>query len=510
MAQYQHYIPQFLLRNFSHPYKLPKGNGSNKRGKIRAEKGKHKGDKVLNVVDLTPDEPQLLESPVSRWFGHEDMYKDINDTIKSKKDVEQELSKLESRTAEIIQKVKKAHENGDPGIWLTRVERNMLRKFLFIMKYRGPGFYEKYFSEDPQTYHSEDKHLLRAYMADNGMVRPRDVWLNNLRTILNVNMDAGGKWVTKLPNLMFPADASMFVFHVQCSYMTFCTPTEKDAEFILTDQCYNVFEGPNNETFCAKTGKYLGNTCLYYHEFGPVSPQLIIVLRSSTLPEALEDTSPKLKENRQKIHNVIATQFPNPETVRSILSDLPVAKATNSYTRVVNGRLELAPGELGIPRSRDRFFFQFWSISTRHVDIINSVFLDNLLRCKSVVFGSKDPFQRTLEAYMTKSSHGFKKVGVGEHGARVSRLACLEKLSAVLKTLGSKTVPVWCDNGKKENEPVTQSLDDAWLDMMKKLFEGADVPFPESETTPFWQAYYILGMEIKGNDFTELLTSILS
>lgn len=59
--------------------------------------------------------------------------------------------------------------------WLTRVESNRLRKFLFVMKYRGPGFYEKYMSEDPQIYDSEDKHLLRAYMADNRMARPRDV-----------------------------------------------------------------------------------------------------------------------------------------------------------------------------------------------------------------------------------------------------------------------------------------------------------------------------------------------
>jgi hypothetical protein len=61
-----------------------------------------------------------------------------NVRLDTKKDVEQELSKLESQTAVILQKVKKAHENGDAGICLTRVERNKLRKFLFIMKYRGP------------------------------------------------------------------------------------------------------------------------------------------------------------------------------------------------------------------------------------------------------------------------------------------------------------------------------------------------------------------------------------
>jgi hypothetical protein len=73
MVQYQHYIPQFLLRNFSHPYQPPKGYGPKKKNHRGLEMGKNKGDKVLNVVDLTLDEPQLIEAPVSRWFGQEDL-----------------------------------------------------------------------------------------------------------------------------------------------------------------------------------------------------------------------------------------------------------------------------------------------------------------------------------------------------------------------------------------------------------------------------------------------------
>jgi hypothetical protein len=59
MAQYQHYIPQFLLRNFSHPYKPLVGKTSREGGKRRYEKGKHKGDKVLDVLDL------LIQSTIS-------------------------------------------------------------------------------------------------------------------------------------------------------------------------------------------------------------------------------------------------------------------------------------------------------------------------------------------------------------------------------------------------------------------------------------------------------------
>ncbi|OBT39542.1 hypothetical protein VE00_10653 [Pseudogymnoascus sp. WSF 3629] len=483
MAQYQHYIPQLLLRNFSHPYQPPEEYRAKRKNHRRVEKGKYKGDKVLNVVDLTSDEPHLIEAPVSRWFGQEEMYSDVFDTMKGTKDVEQELSALESQTAVILQKVKKAHENGDAGVCFTRVERNKLRKFLFVMKYRGPGFFEKYFSKDPQAYASEDKHLLRDYMAKKGFITPRDVWLHNLRAILHVDMDADGKWMTRLPDLMFPADATMFIFHAQHSYITFCTPAEMDDEFILTDQCYNLFEGPTSNTFCAKTGDYIGNTYLCFHEFGPVSPRLMIILRSNTLPEALEDKDSK--EARQRMLYAAAALFPEPENVKSILEDLPVARAMNSYSRVVNNRLEIAPGESGTPQFQDRFTFRFWPISTKHMNIINSIFLDNLLNCNSIVFGSRISFRRTLEAYMTTQAHGFKNIGVGEHGVKTTRLACLEKLAIVLKKLGVENVPIFFDETREGNKPVIHSLDDEWLKAFKIMFEGTE--FFDSSENPFWQ-----------------------
>ena len=386
-----------------------------------------------------------------------------------------------------------AHENGEPGIWLTRVERNRLRKFLFIMKYRGPGFYEKYMSKNPQSYESEDKHLLRADMADNGMTRPRDVWLHNLRSILDLDMDTEGKWMTQLPTLVFSADAKMFIVYANFSYMAFYTPTAEHDEFLLTDQCYNVFEGPTHETFCARTGEYFGNTHLCYHEFGPVTPRLIVVLRSMVLPEALEDADPSVQKSRQTMIDAVATQFPDPKKVKSILSDLPVAKATNSYTRVVNGRLELAPGASRTLRRDDKFHFRFWPISTKHVDTINSIFLDNLLRCKSVVFSSCAPFKRTLESYMSMPARGFRKTGIGEHGHKDARLTCLKKLSTVLEMLGSKTVPVWSAEEEESKEPFIQSFDDVWVEMMKKMLGAGDEFDSESAMIPFWQVYYTLG-----------------
>lgn len=397
------------------------------------------------------------------------MYNDAADAINSNKNVEQELSKLESRTAEILQKVKKSHENGEPGITLTQSERDRLRKFLFILKYRGPDFYGKYISGDLSSYQHEDKNLLSSYMAEKGLQSPRDVWLHNLRAILDLDMDAEGKWVKKLSEAMFPADAAMFALHVRSSYTAFCTPGEEDDEFILTDQCYNVFEGPIHETSSHATGEDLGSSYLCFHEFAPVSARLIIVLRSALLPEALSDTNFRIRGSRETLLEAAATQFPNPENVKSILADLPVAKPNNSYARVVNGRLELAQGETGQPRSSDKFSFRFWPIKRNHVDIINGIFFDNVIHCQSIVFRSAPAFMRTLEAYMTTSSYGFKSVGVGERRAGISRRACVEKLSVVLRSLGSNKTPVWRDDGDAAKFSYTVSVDELWLEMVKKL-----------------------------------------
>lgn len=466
-----------------------------------------RGEKVLNIVDLTSDEPEVREAPVSRWFGQDNMYSDADNAIKSHKNIEAELSKLESRTAVVLQKVKKAHENGEPGIWLDRSERNLLRKFLFIMKYREPGFSGKYFSGDRHSYTWEDKNLLDAYMAERGFTDPRDVWLHNLRAILDLKMDAEGEWAEKLPELMFRPDALMFICHVQTSYTAFCTPIEADDEFILTDNCYNIMEGPICETTQAVTGENLGSMYLCFHEFGPISAKLIIVLRSALLPNKLEDANPKVKNAREMLLEGAAVQFSKTENVKSILADLPVAKATNSYTRIVNDQLELEPGASAKPHGKDRFCFRFWPIERRHVDIINSIFLDNTLRCTSVAFRSVPSFTRTLETYLTADCHGFKKVGVGELHARTGRRECLQKLSLVLKALGSDVAPLWHEDEGARTSHSLMSLDDVWIDMIKILL-GRGVEFsPGTDSSAFFSTYNSLGTKSRDKlETSRLLT----
>lgn len=65
---------------------------------------------------------------------------------------------------------------------------------------------------------------------------------------------------------------------------------------------------------------------------------------------------------------------------------------------------------------------------------------------------------------MTTSLHGFKNVGVGEYGARASRRERLERLSAILKILGSNVNPVWSDDQEKNTNSIVESFDDVWLE----------------------------------------------
>jgi hypothetical protein len=94
---------------------------------------------------------------------------------------------------------------------------------------------------------------------------------------------------------------------------------------------------------------------------------------------------------------------------------------------------------------------------------------------------------------MTTQAHGFKNIGVGEYGAKTTRLSCLEKLAIVLKKLGVENVPTFCDETREENKPIIRSLDDDWIGVFKRLYEGTTGVFGSSGK-PFWQTYRLLGI----------------
>jgi Protein of unknown function (DUF4238) len=493
-AQYQHFVPQFLLRNFSHPYK-PQNNDPKKpkRSKRKYEKGMFPGDLVVSNLNLSANPPVICETSVKRILGHVDMYRDMNKPSPEQQQyIEQMFSKLEGQASIIFRKIAKAFEQQDKGLWLTRDERDLIRKFLFLLKYRGSTFHQRFYHDNAEDYDANDRELLHDYMAEKGYKRPVDVWFDNLKTIMELRMDPEGNWMQDLPKRMFLNDAMWFISHAQSMYMAICTPSDPSDEFILTDNSYNVFEGPNYFAADEGTGKIQGTAYTPLHEFAPISPKLMIVLRSFVIPVAEEDSNSDAQLEREFCRSLTLDMVYKRE-VKSLLEDLPIKKARNNYSEIVNGRVQLINGEDGQKRKDHKFCFKFFPIDTQHVNTINGILLDNAYDCSSVVFKSIKSFSHTLEWFLTASC-AIGKVVTGEDADL--RLTCLKNLAAVSQSLGSEKKPVW----REEPVPVVQDLEKFRLmkieqsRLLGKIIENDQKSTTDTE---YMQIYKTLGKSLR-------------
>ncbi|KAK3985487.1 hypothetical protein QBC44DRAFT_156726 [Cladorrhinum sp. PSN332] len=458
-AQYQHFVPQFLLRNFSHPYK-PDGYVGKKRkgsGKRKFEKGMFPGDPVVRHLDLTADPPAICEKPVKRILGLMNMYDDPGKPTKQQQEVEQLLSKLEGQASVIFRKITKAYENKDTGLCITRTELHIVRKFLFLLKYRGHRFYQRFSHGSPEEYNADDRELVREYMAKSGFTKPLEVWLQAIKAIINLTIDLESNWKRDLPNEMFTNDALWFTTEFENYYMAICTSADPHDEFILADNSYGVFEGRNTFVRDGKTGKVEGGAYTPLHMFAPISPKLIIVLRAVQLPNALEDTDDTVRQERGFQRSLILgppSLTPDPEWGGSLLAGLPIEKARNNYTQVVNGRLEfIQSSQPWKPTETHRFQFTFFQIDTKHINIINGIFLDHLGHCTSVVFESMSAFRKTIEWVLTAPCDIAGKIMVGTEAD--VREAALKKIISVACGWGFQGEPVW----KRVVEPLVHGFE---------------------------------------------------
>jgi hypothetical protein len=297
-------------------------------------------------------------------------------------------------------------------------------------------------------------------MAEKGYKRPMDVWLDNLKTIIELRMDPEGRWVEDLPKRMFTDDAIWFISHAQFIYMAICTPSKPDDEFILTDNSYNVFEGPNCFAADEHTGKVEAGAYTPLHEFAPISPKLMIVLRSYIFPVAEEDANAHVKEHRDHFRRMALDMVYDKE-VKPLLADLPIEKARNNYTEVLNGCVQLIHGQDGTHKRDHKFCFPLFPIETEHVNVINGILLDNSYTCSNVIYKSVKAFSQTLEWYLTAPCT-IRKIVTGDEAGL--RLAGLQKLAADSQALGSEKNPVW----REEDTPIYQVYDKFRLEKLEK------------------------------------------
>ena len=116
------------------------------------------------------------------------MYRDFNHAP-NQHYLEEQLSRLEFRAGTVITTIRKAFEADKREVWILRPDRDILRKFLFIMKYRGLSFRKRFYHHSPEDYSEVDREKLLNYMREKGFERPIDVWFDNIKGMLELKMD---------------------------------------------------------------------------------------------------------------------------------------------------------------------------------------------------------------------------------------------------------------------------------------------------------------------------------
>jgi hypothetical protein len=432
-SQYHHYVPRFLLRRFSSP-------SPNVLAQVKRRNKRQRDDDLVTAVDLLSDNPEFVTKPVGRIFGQLDMYKDDSKfSEEDQKRIETKLSLIEGQASRIIAQVADAHKAGKNEVTLSRHDKDLLRKFLFIMKYRSPNFYDRYNHQKAEDYNSDDRIPFLEYMLKNNFKRPLDVWFDNLLKIIEKRMDPAGKWITDLFKEIYPGDALWLSIHIQSMYMSFATPSDTDEEFLLTSNAFGIYEGPVSRSINRYTGKQTTTAYTEFHIVSVVSPRLIMILRHNLLPEPLEDKRID-KRNKKRLSLALEMQaHSDPSKATSLLQDLPVAKARKSYTEVQNGRLILAKKIDKLSRSTDQFHFTFFRLESRHVQMINLVMLDQAHNSSHIVFMSKAALRAALEFYLdfpTQTSGIYSLKTITER-LDDPTLLMLRKLERIAHSLGS-------------------------------------------------------------------------
>ncbi|KAF9896668.1 hypothetical protein BX616_006984 [Lobosporangium transversale] len=306
--QFHHYIPRFILKNFSDNFQLrpsyifsPNASGSfvqepfptngpvggtNKRGNKKTRRKKSIGSNIRNGGKGDREDGQEIEkqasdkdfpinvyrtleetitlNDISRIYGIQNMYKDIAEEDSMK--FEKLLGKLESTSAQFVHKIRSGEE-----LTLTRTQLTEFKKFLAIMTYRVEHRRDQYYEckFDARTLLS-----LRKHMLHNNIDRVQDVWFENLKWIIKTSHEEFIEEYHKTHDQGNPYGISssykgpihvlelLDYFHTIYSYV--CVwQAEEGSEFILSNNCFGTFEGDNG---------------LIFQHFYVVSPKYAVVL----------------------------------------------------------------------------------------------------------------------------------------------------------------------------------------------------------------------------------------
>lgn len=423
--QYQHFIPRLILRGFAQdPPCINSSSTSAAQSKKQRNKRRKSGkDGVLHFIRT--QDGSLGDTLLSRHYGMIDMYRDMSATDQNV--LEKKLSRLESQAGDLLARARQTFARPGASLLMTRQEKDILRKFLFLMKYRNNNFYSRFNVGTIDEYTADDKEKMGKYVQDRGFRSPREVWLDNIHAFLDLEMDAHRDWHTFIQRRAYQDDALLFILHLEQSYMVFCRPQSVHDEFILTDNVFGIFEGPNSLAMNPATGELTRGVWTEWHNFAPVSSTLLIILRNNYLPGNVEGAV----ANADKIYGTLLAMHPFPEHAVSILQDLPVRRSANSYSTVQDNKVVPNAGYQG-PSLSDQYTFECFELESTHVNLINSIFLEEAMTASSVTYKNDSAMVRATQKYLEDTRPGFKVV----HGTDSARRVYLGALEKALDILG--------------------------------------------------------------------------
>jgi hypothetical protein len=483
-SSYHHFIPQFILRNFGHEYQ-PSSKSDKKR---KAKRRIYPGDTLAKGIRLTGPNVALVDTKVAKTFGVQDLYADAGNST-DKEHIEKLLSKLEDSVSRIIAHVQSSHERGDKLITLRRGEKDVLRKFLFIMKYRRPDVRDRY-TCSIEDFEDTEKEALRKYMQHRGFQRPLDVWLDNIQAMLEIKIGAGSEWEKELLQKAYLPDAVEFIVHTRLFYLSLCAPSDQNDEFLMTENSYGIHEGPRSTIADPYSGRIMMTFHTEYHTFAHIAPNLTMILRSFLLPSPREDLSEDIRRTRKMLQDFNISMHNFPERATSFLEDLPVTKARNSYSKIVEGRVVLS--RVGsVLEPNDKFFFRIFPISTDHVDKINMILLDEAWPTSLILFKNKRSARKALEHYLSldplNPSHGLKLIFPGTESLRETYFRNLE---AAVKLFGGHVSAAYrFDDGTSEG--VLTRDEDQLIDLVSQNDEVLQAYYRISKLIGNFSTYFI-------------------
>ncbi len=453
-SEYHHYIPRFILYRFAID---PPGRSHDKK-----QKQKLKRNAKVKAVDLTKNPSKILTAPVARIFGQQDMYKDHFKPTAQEMHVEKKLFEIERDVGVILAKICYAHEDGMNKISLLRCEKDLLCKFAFVSRYRGPIFFERFNHQTPEDYNSKDREPFLEYMKRKNFKRPLDVWFDNLTKIINIPMDASGKWVMDLARNIYPGDAIWISLIIWSMHLVFVSPSDPNEEFILTENAFGIHEGPTTYSIGPSTNKRITIANTEFHLLHVISPRLAMILRDNTLPEPSEDQNEELRAQKSEILAEQARRHFDPAHARSMLHNLPVARARCSNPSArnrVDALLEF-PGDDA--SAADTFEFPYFRLASDHVQTINSVMLDQAHNISKLVFRSESALRKAVEFYLeypTQANGGHSRKTIS--GRKDDPMLLLfQKLEKLVHSLGSDVEAKYYVDASSDDDEEVASMNE--------------------------------------------------